>query len=159
MDPRLRGGGDIGLPLGNLTSQLFCNIYLNELDQFVKHKLRARHYIRYADDFVLLSRDRQWLESQVQRIEGFLENKLKLNLHPKKLLIQTAASGPDFLGWVHFSKARVLRAATRKRIMRKIKDRPAEATMQSYLGLLGHGNTHKLKVQILNTYFINTDLC
>lgn len=88
----------VGLPLGNLTSQLFCNIYMNEFDQFVKHKLKAKYYIRYADDFVLLSQDRNWLEEQILPIRNFLDKKLCLTLHPDKLFIKTLGSGIDFLG-------------------------------------------------------------
>ena len=99
----------IGLPLGNLTSQLFVNIYMNEFDQFVKHKLKAKHYIRYADDFVILASNREWLEIILPEIGDFLANRLKLTLHPDKVSIKTLASGVDVLGWVHFPDHRVLR--------------------------------------------------
>src|SRR3989338_5745390 len=102
-----------GLPLGNLTSQLLANVYLNELDQSVKHRLKAKYYVRYADDFVILSHDRDWLFDQLKRIEEFLRYTLRLQLHPKKIELRTWSSGVDFLGWVHFPKHRVLRAATR----------------------------------------------
>ena len=85
-----------GLPLGNLTSQLFCNVYMNELDQFMKHKLKARYYIRYADDFVLLSEDREWLLSQMPLIAAFLNQRLKLDLRPDKVYIQSLVSGRRF---------------------------------------------------------------
>lgn len=98
----------VGLPLGNLTSQLLVNVYLNEFDQFAKHSLRARHYIRYADDLVLLSNDRTWLLTRLPRIEAFLAERLKLALHPDKVSRATFASGIDFLGWVHFPDHRVL---------------------------------------------------
>ncbi|MFH1608979.1 MAG: reverse transcriptase/maturase family protein, partial [Patescibacteria group bacterium] len=74
-----------GLPLGNLTSQLLVNIYMNEFDQFVKHKLKVKYYIRYADDFVALSKDKKYLEDILIEIKNFLETKLKLNLHPNKV--------------------------------------------------------------------------
>ena len=67
-----------GLPLGNLTSQLFANIYLNEFDQFIKHQIKAKFYIRYADDFVILSDSQNWLEDQVAIIKDFLLAKLQL---------------------------------------------------------------------------------
>ena len=88
----------IVLPLGNLTSQLLVNIYMNKFDQFVKHKLKVRYYIRYADDIVFLSRDRQRLINILIEINSFLSKKLKLQLHPKKISIRTVASGIDFLG-------------------------------------------------------------
>lgn len=138
----------IGLPLGNLTSQLLVNVYMNEFDQFVKHSLKVKCYLRYADDFVLMSRDREWLENQVGLVEQFLYGCLKLLLHPDKVSIRTLASGVDFLGWVHFADHRVLRTATKRRMMRRIAEHPAEETVQSYLGLLRHGNTARLRASI-----------
>lgn len=79
-----------GLPLGNLTSQLLANVYMNELDQFVKHKLKIKRYIRYADDFVLLSEDRTALEWALPFIDAFLREKLKLELHPQKVFYQNS---------------------------------------------------------------------
>ena len=96
-------GRRFGLPLGNLTSQLFANVYMNVFDQFVKHKLKAKNYIRYADDFVFLSDDKLCLEKLVPKIQHYLSERLKLTLHPDKLFLQTIASGVDFLGWVNFT--------------------------------------------------------
>jgi len=73
----------VGLPLGNLTSQLFVNIYMNEFDQFVKHRLKAKYYIRYADDFVILSHDKKWLENILPEISGFLNKELKLEINKR----------------------------------------------------------------------------
>ena len=139
-----------GLPLGNLTSQLLVNIYMNEFDQFVKHKLKAKYYIRYADDFVFLSQDKAWLENAILKISDFLCIKLKLTLHPNKLFLKTLASGVDILGWVHFPKHRVLRTATKRKMFRKLKESDKEETVQSYLEMLSHGNAIKLKNKILN---------
>ncbi len=141
-----------GLPLGNLTSQLFCNIYMNEFDQFAKHTLKAKYYIRYADDFVILSFNRDWLQGLILPIAKFLEEQLKLFLHPQKILIKTIASGVDFLGWVHFPDHRVLRTATKRRMFKRIKEMPFAETLQSYLGLLIHGNTEKLRNGLNNIY-------
>ncbi|MDE2001701.1 MAG: group II intron reverse transcriptase domain-containing protein [Patescibacteria group bacterium] len=138
-------GSGIGLPLGNLTSQLFANIYMNEFDRFMKHKLKVRYYIRYADDFVIFSEDRAWLESRRSLIGEFLQNRLRLELHPNKVFIKTLASGVDFLGWVHFPDHRVLRTTTKRRMMKRIAAHPTEGTFNSYRGLLGHGNTYKFK--------------
>ncbi len=136
---------DVGLPLGNLTSQLFVNIYMNEFDQFMKHKIKAKQYIRYADDFVILSHDKVWLGELIPQISDFLNTKLKLSLHPNKVSIATLASGVDFLGWVHFSDHRVLRTVTKKRMFRNVTSKPdSEVIRQSYLGLLTHGNGYKL---------------
>jgi len=134
-----------GLPLGNLTSQLLVNIYMNEFDQFVKQTLKIKYYIRYADDFVFLSQDRIWLENLLPKIEDFLQNGLRLKLHPDKVSIQTLASGTDFLGWVHFPNHRILRTVTKRRMFKNIRDKNGkEETIQSYLGLLSHGNAYKL---------------
>lgn len=138
-----------GLPLGNLTSQLLVNIYMNEFDQFVKHSLKAKHYIRYADDFVFFSADCAELHAWLPQIRAFLRDQLQLDLHPKKVSIETLASGVDFLGWVCFPDHRVLRTATKKRMFRRIREvNDNEGTIASYTGLLSHGNTKKILAQI-----------
>lgn len=138
-----------GLPLGNLTSQLLVNIYMNEFDQFVKHELTARYYVRYADDFIILSEDKRWLQTLVPRIAEFLEGRLKLTLHPDKVFIKTLSAGVDFLGWVHFPDHRVLRTSTKRRMLRHAVGLEAESSIvQSYLGLLRHGNAGKLASKI-----------
>jgi RNA-directed DNA polymerase len=138
-----------GLPLGNLTSQLLVNVYMNEFDQFAKHTLKAKYYIRYADDFVFLSRDKTWLLSLMPRAARFLDIELALTLHPKKVEIKTFASGVDFLGWVHFPHHRVLRTVTKRRMLKNVKDFPTDSpTVQSYLGMLQHGHTHKIQLKI-----------
>lgn len=141
-----------GLPLGNLTSQLFVNIYMNEFDQFVKHRLKAKYYIRYADDFVVLSRDKPWLEELLFRMGDFLEERLKLSLHPDKLFIKTLSSGVDFLGWVHFPGHRVLRTTTKRRMLKKLGQNSKTEVVASYFGLLSHGNTNKIKKMILSKH-------
>ncbi|KKU54892.1 MAG: Retron-type reverse transcriptase [Parcubacteria group bacterium GW2011_GWA1_47_11] len=137
-----------GLPLGNLTSQLLVNVYMNEFDQFMKHKLKAKYYIRYADDFVVLSGNKKELEQTLRYIVVFLRDKLKLRLHPNKVSISTIASGVDFLGWVHFPDHRVLRAMTKRRMFRVLADTPKLAQLVSYQGMLTHGNTHGLSETI-----------
>lgn len=142
-----------GLPLGNLTSQLLVNIYMNEFDQFVKHTIKAKYYIRYADDFVFLSEDKKWLETILPQINIFLTQRLKLSLHPDKVFIKTLASGVDFLGWVHFPHHRVVRTVTKRRIWRRIKDSEGKTeTIQSYLGFLRHGNARKIRHAISLKY-------
>jgi retron-type reverse transcriptase len=147
----------VGLPLGNLTSQLLVNIYMNEFDQFMKRELKVKYYIRYADDFVILSarnaphneaggqNDKIELEKLLVKIKEFLEKELKLQLHPDKVFIKTVASGVDFLGWVHFPKHRVLRTATKSKMLRNLQDNLKPETVQSYLGLISYGNTKKVK--------------
>jgi RNA-directed DNA polymerase len=135
-----------GLPLGNLTSQLLVNVYTNEFDRFVKHTLKAKCYVRYADDFVILSEERERLEGLITRISEFLWRELRLTLHPDKISIRTVASGVDFLGWVHFPDHRVLRTTTKRRMFRRLDETEnRNATVESYLGLLGHGNALKLR--------------
>ena len=138
-----------GLPLGNLTSQLFVNIYMNEFDQFVKHKLKARYYLRYADDFVFLSRNKQKLEGTIKLIKEFLKNNLNLELHPNKIFVKTLNSGVDFLGWVNFFGYRVLRTSTKRRMFKRLETRQSPETLNSYLGLLKHGNTKKIQDEVL----------
>ena len=142
------GKENTGLPLGNLTSQLLVNIYMNEFDQFAKHTLKAKSYIRYADDFVFLSEDRDWLVSLLPRIREFLHERLKLALHPRKVSIETLASGVDFLGWVHFPDHRVLRTSTKRRMLRNLQGEPSEERVASYRGMLGWGNAGKLKCHL-----------
>jgi len=138
-----------GLPLGNLTSQLFSNVYMNEFDQFVKHKLKVKCYIRYADDFVLLSENENYLRNIVEPLSFFLQNELKLTLHPDKIFIKTLSSGVDFLGWVNFADHRVLRDKTKNRMLNRMKENQSIETLNSYLGLIKHGNTEKIKDNIL----------
>lgn len=135
-----------GLPLGNLTSQLLVNVYMNEFDQFAKHELKAKQYLRYADDFVILSEDRARLRSLIPRVETFLEARLALTLHPDKVSIRTLASGIDFLGWVHFPDHRVVRTATKRRMYRRLSAEGGDdpAVRASYCGMLSHGNAHGL---------------
>lgn len=137
---------EIGLLLGNLTSQLLVNIYMNEFDQFVKHVLKATYYIRYADDFVFMSHDKEQLRKTVRYIVRFLNDSLRLSLHPDKVSLRTLASGIDFLGWVHFLDHRVLRTTTKRRMLKRTRGlEKTDPAVQSYLGLLKHGNTRKLQ--------------
>jgi len=148
------GQSNNGLPLGNLTSQLFANIYLNQFDQFVKYHLKARYYIRYADDFVIFSSDKGRLIQQVALIKEFLQNNLNLELHPNKLFLRTVSSGLDFLGWVNFPDHRVLRRATKDRMFRRLKVNSGKESINSYLGLLSHGNAQKLSSVVRSNFRI-----
>ena len=87
-----------GLPIGNLTSQLFGNVYLNPLDQFVKRELKVRLYGRYVDDMVLVHSERAFLLSCIREIREFLLERLRLRLHPQKIYLQPATRGFPFLG-------------------------------------------------------------
>ncbi len=138
----------IGLPLGNLTSQLLVNIYMNEFDQWVKHKMKVKYYIRYADDFVILNRDKDYLLELTPKIAEFLEENLELRLHPNKVFIKTFASGIDFLGWINFTNHRILRTITKRRAIKALSESKNVASLMSYVGLLEHGNQFFLKRQI-----------
>ncbi len=135
-----------GLPLGNLTSQLLVNIYMNEFDQFVKRELKVKYYIRYADDFVILQNNKIELSNILAKISIFLSESLKLSLHPDKVFIKTVASGVDFLGWVNFPRHRVLRRSTKRKMLRNLTKNSKPETIPSYLGMLKHGNSYKLKL-------------
>jgi retron-type reverse transcriptase len=149
--PLNKGGNSTGLPLGNLTSQLLVNIYMNELDRYVKHNLKVKYYIRYADDFVILSQNKLYLENLQIEIDNFLKENLKLHLHPNKVFIKTIASGVDFLGWVHFPKHQVLRTSTKNRMFRNLKKNNSKLeSASSYLGMIKWGNGFKLEFKIKN---------
>jgi hypothetical protein len=133
-----------GLPLGNLTSQLFVNVYMNEFDQFAKHKLKEKYYVRYADDFVFLSGNKESLINIIKPIKDFLGEKLQLQIHPNKISLSTLASGIDYLGYVHFSHYRVLRTKTKNRMLRLVNNK----NLPSYLGVLKHANSYKLQQEV-----------
>jgi retron-type reverse transcriptase len=138
----------VGLPLGNLTSQLLVNVYMHEFDMYIKQELRTKYYIRYADDFVIMSQDRKYLEKILIELEKFLKQKLNLFLHDHKLSIETYSSGVDFLGWVHFPYHKQLRTITKRNIVRKLHKHVKPETVASYRGLLSHGDTYKFKKYI-----------
>jgi len=134
-----------GLPLGNVTSQLFANIYLNEFDQFIKHKLKVKHYFRYTDDFIILHQNESYLKELLPIIALFLKNELKLELRPSKVFIRKLSRGIDFLGYVVLPYHKVLRTKTKRRIFKKVSDK----NLQSYLGVLKHCNGYKIKQSIM----------
>lgn len=104
-----------GMPIGNLTSQFFANVYLNELDYFVKHNLKAKYYIRYVDDFVILDTSKETLESYKEQINEFL-NTIKLELHQQKSKIVPLHSGVSLLGFRVFYKYKLLKRSNVRRI-------------------------------------------
>lgn len=130
-----------GLPLGNVTSQLFANIYLNELDRFVKHDLRAQYYLRYCDDFIILGRSPAALRELIPAISDFLRAKLKLSLYGQKVSVRKLSHGVDFLGYIVLPHYRALRASTRLRLLKNISAR----NIQSYLGILSHCHGYKIE--------------
>ncbi len=108
------------MPLGNLTSQFFANVYLNELDYFVKHQLKVKYYIRYVDDFVILHKSKEQLDEWKHKINEFLREKLKLELHPDKSKIISLSRGVDFVGFRNFYHFKLLRERNSRNMERKI---------------------------------------
>lgn len=129
-----------GIPLGNLTSQLFANVYMHQFDWFVKHKLNERHYIRYCDDFIILSTDRVYLEPLIEPITQFLREELCLTVHPDKTELRSWNQGIDFLGYVLKPNATVLRHKTKQRAI----NRTTPENISSYLGLCSHADEYEL---------------
>lgn len=158
-----------GIPLGNLTSQVFANIYLNELDQYVKHCLKVKYYIRYADDFVILSRNKTFLYKCIDTSKQFLNEKLALELHPHKISIRKLEWGIDFLGYIMLSRSIIPRTTTKRRMLKKIEIKTKDfykggleenrlfQTVQSYYGYLTHANTYRLKNRIYDEFPILQD--
>ncbi|GAB4205482.1 MAG: hypothetical protein Fur0023_14310 [Bacteroidia bacterium] len=110
----------VGLPLGNLTSQFFANLYLNELDRFVKFHLKAKYYLRYVDDFVILGKSAEELYAYKKQIEHFLSDYLHLTLHPQKQQINLTRSGIDFCGYVVWARSIIVRKRVIKTFRKKL---------------------------------------
>jgi len=152
---------DIGLPLGNLTSQLFANIYLNELDQFCKRKLRLKYYVRYADDIVIIINTKDQAREVLEKIKVYTSNILKLNLHTKKTKIFPLSQGVNSVGFKIHPTYRLLRNDCKKKIKRKIRKMPhliqdgkmtvekANQILGSWSGHAKHGNSRNFIINIL----------
>lgn len=143
---------DTGLPIGNLSSQFFANVHLNALDQFCKHKLKARRYGRYVDDFILLDESPQWLSEALQRIEAWLPANIGARLNTSKTILQPIDRGVDFVGHVIKPWRRETRKRTVATAIDRIRAMPASkvyAAGNSYLGLLGQAShSHTDRVQV-----------
>ena len=159
-----------GLPIGNLTSQLFSNIYLNDFDHFIKRDLRCRHYGRYVDDFVLLHADKQYLQTLITLIREYLST-LDLRLHPRKIYLQPYEHGVAFLGTIIKPHRIYIRKKTKNNFYKYIqrvnallqKENINKKTLQkivagmnSYLGLMSHYQTYRLRKKML-TRCLNTN--
>lgn len=154
-----------GLPIGNLTSQLFANIYMNEFDQFMKRVLRVPYYARYTDDFVMVGRAEAELRALLPLVAGFLHDRLSLTLHPKKIFLRKLGQGVDFIGYVVFPHHRLVRTRTRQRMFAKLRQRVAafragrsseerlEQSLQSYRGVLSHANSYRLQQEVENQFW------
>ena len=145
-----------GLPIGNLTSQFFANIYLDQLDQFVKHTLKAHYYLRYVDDFVILSKDASELSIYRARIEDFLTKQLNLCLHPKRRKLLPISNGIDFLGYIIRPGYILVRRRVINNLKAKIKElknypEKLKNSIASYLGHFKWANSYKLIQNIILT--------
>jgi retron-type reverse transcriptase len=135
-----------GIPLGNLTSQLFANVYLHELDRYAKYDLRVHSYLRYCDDFVMLTPLRSEAFDLAEHADTFLNNRLKLQLHPNKVTVRTWEQGVDFLGYVLLPHATVLRTKTAKRMLKRV----TQENLSSYSGVCQHANAYDLERMVRN---------
>lgn len=147
-----------GLPLGNLTSQLFANVYLHELDYFVKQKLCVRHYARYNDDFFIVADNREELQNFSVKIKQFLEDELKLSLPPDKIKIRPLGWGVDILGAVAYPWGAVPRRRLRKAAEQTIASAVRYGYTErwrgaaSYIGLLGNTKSFLLREKLRAAY-------
>ena len=146
---------DKGMPIGNLTSQMFANIYLDQVDQYAKHELKLHYYIRYMDDIIILYNDKRRLHEIKDEIEAFLWENLRLNLN-KKTAIRPVSQGVEFVGFRIFATHRKLKKSSAKKMKSRLKYVRAaferreidaatlRATEASYAGMLKHFNSHGL---------------
>lgn len=135
-----------GVPLGNITSQIFANIYLNVLDQYIKKELRCRFYVRYNDDFVIISESKGKLEKMKNKIIFFAKEKLLLSIPQEKTSIRKINWGIDFLGFSVLPRAILLRNKTKNKIRQNI----SQKNIHSYFGILKHCDSYNLKMKILS---------
>jgi len=153
-----------GLPIGNLTSQFWANVYLHELDMFVKHELRCPAYLRYMDDFVLFDDDKAVLQGWKGAIRAFLASRLRLELHPKKSLVFPVQVGLEFCGFRIYPTHRRLRRSAIRRFVGRFR-RQREAFQEGKLSLekmsesvgcwiahAAHGDTWRLRQRLFADY-------
>jgi len=153
-----------GLPIGNLTSQVFANFYLNSIDHFIKHKLKIRFYGRYVDDFVLVHEDNEYLKAIIPEIRSFLQNDLHLELHPKKIFLQHYKKGLKYLGAFikpgriyianrtkgnFYNSIQKHNAVVRSHKPTKIEKDSFLSSMNSYLGIMKHYKTYTIRKNII----------
>lgn len=155
-----------GLPIGNVTSQIFTNIYLRMFDVSLSQNVGGGRYARFADDFVIVSHDHTLLTSIRERAETFLWENLRLTLHPAKVTLASLHHGLDFLGYVILPHCRRVRSNTMRRIFRKlsrtvnrchsgrVSPDHLEQSVQSYLGVLSHANTYRTSCILQSQSFV-----
>ena len=155
---------DCGLPIGNLTSQVFANFYMDPFDHFIKHDLGIKYYGRYVDDFILVHSDKNYLKAILPRIAGFLNNNLNLNLHPKKIYLQHYSKGVKFLGVVikpnRIYVGKRIKAnfydAIKRQSQLAMDHKPGSeeltrflSSMNSYLGIMKHYQSYRIRKKML----------
>lgn len=156
----------VGLPIGNLTSQLFSNVLLNELDQYVKRNLCVKHYGRYVDDFYIVHRDKKMLLEYKNVIRLFLSNRLRMIMHPKKIYLQEVCKGVSFLGVTLKPHRRYINMRTKKNFIKCVSETEASLTkgnnvskeefrhiqcaVNSFLGCLKRCKTYKIRKTVFD---------
>ncbi len=157
---------DSGIPIGNLTSQLFANIYLNKLDEYIKYNLKIKYYLRYMDDFIILHESKQELYNLKQKIKVFFVS-MKLTLHSKKANIFPVRLGIDFLGYVIFDNYKLMRKNTIKRFLKNVKIKIKQydlgfmefnklmESFNSWESYMSYGDSYALKKDLYQEYFKN----
>jgi hypothetical protein len=150
----LSSPADTGLPIGNLSSQFFANVHLDALDQYCKHQIGAKHYVRYVDDFIILSESAQWLHQALTRINVWLPERLGAHLNPTKTILQPVDRGIDFVGHVIKPWRRTTRKRTMATAINRLRTMPEEDVFtagNSYLGLLGQAShSHADRADLAN---------
>jgi len=149
-----------GLPIGNLTSQVFANFYMDSFDHYVKHDLKTRYYGRYVDDFVIVHESKEYLKNLIAKLTDYLHSNLQATIHPKKIYLQHYSKGVQFLGTVILPNRIYIASRTKgnfynaieiqNEIARNHKPTKEEqhifqSSMNSYLGIMKHYKTYKLR--------------
>ena len=147
--------GNNGIPIGNLTSQLFANLYLNPLDQYIKRELKIPFYLRYMDDIVLLAKDQTFLNQARLQVEAFAREKLKLSFHPSKIACGKVSDGISFVGYRSFPSGIYMRSKSVRRFRKKFKTKvPLDEKVRRYLSYQGHLRHAKDGEKILREFRI-----
>jgi RNA-directed DNA polymerase len=151
---------DTGIPIGNLTSQLFANLYLNELDQFVKHSLQKKYYLRYMDDFLLLGDDKRELHGCENVLRKFLSEELKLELHKRKVSLAPVGEGVFFLGYRIFQGYKLVRKTTVKRFLANMQLKVVDGedladSIRSWLSFANNTSNFSLKQMLVKRFDYN----
>ncbi len=150
-----------GMPLGNMTSQFFANVYLNELDQFIKHKLKAKHYIRYVDDFVIFHTDKEILKIYKDEIKTFLKEELRLELHDTKSKILILKQGISFLGFRIFPHHKLLRKTNIRTMNKRLIQNNYDSIynyLEGWLAYAKQADTYNLRKNIEDRFLGNISL-